>query len=84
MAKLEENNWLEKETSAVEIATFDEISIDTHQLNKEPLCIHQDNTMGCYDRFIRSLATLNIHKFGILNNVCKRYIVTCDRMVFKL
>ena len=70
--------------SAVEIATFDRIIIDIHRLTKQPLCIHHDDAMDCYGRIIRSHVILNSRKFGIPDNICKRYSVTHDKMVFKL
>ena len=40
--------------------------------------------MECYDRTIRSLATLNIRKFVTPDNVYKVYSVKHEKKVFKL
>ena len=65
MHKVEANNWLgnnqtgrRKNFCAVETGTIDQLIIEAHRLTKYPLCIHQDDTMGCYDRIIRSHAIL--------------------------
>ena len=90
MNKAESNNWLgnnqtggRKNFCAVEIGTIDQLIIETHRLTKYPLCIHQYDAMGCYDRIIRSHAILNSRKFGIPNNICKVYIIAHDMMQFK-
>ena len=56
----EENNWLgdnatggRKYMSAIETATLSQLIIGSHRLTKHPLCIHQDDAMGCYDRIIK-------------------------------
>ena len=68
---------------AVETGTIDQLIIETHRLTKYPLCIHQDDAMGCYDRIIRSHAILNSRKFGIPNNICKVYSIAHGMMEFK-
>ena len=52
-------------------------------LTKYPLCIYQNDAMGCSDRIIRSHTTLNSHKFGIPNSICKVYSITHDLMQFR-
>ena len=76
MQKAEENNWLgdnstgrRKDMSAMERATLNELIIESHKLTKHPLCIHQYDTMGCYDRIIRTHATINSRKFCIPDNI---------------
>ena len=90
MHKAERNNWLgnnqtggRKNFCAVETGTIDQLIIETHRLTKYPLCIHQDDAMGCYDRIIRSHAILNSRRFGIPNNICKVYNIEHDMMQFK-
>ena len=39
--------------------------------------------MGCYDRIIRTNATINSRKFGIPDNICKLYQTAHDKMEFK-
>ena len=39
--------------------------------------------MGCYDRIIRTHATINSQRFGIPDNICKLYQIAHDRMEFK-
>ena len=39
--------------------------IEMYRLTRNPLCIHQYNAMGCYDRIIRNHAILYSQKFGI-------------------
>ena len=69
--------------STVETATINELIVETHRLTKFPLCIHQDNTMGCYDRIIRKYVFLNSRKFGIRDNFCKFYSIAHDLMKFR-
>ena len=66
MHKAESNQWLEnnqtggrKNFCKVETGTIDQLILDTHRLTKYPLCIHQDDAMGCYDRIIRRHVILN-------------------------
>ena len=42
-----------KYMSAIETATLSQFIIESHKLTKHPLCIHQDDAMGCYDRIIK-------------------------------
>ena len=90
MKKVESNKWLgnnqtgrRKNFCAVETATIDQLIIKTHRLTKFPLCIHQDDAMGCYDRIIRSHAILNSRKFGIPDNICKVYSIAYNLMQSK-
>ena len=39
--------------------------------------------MGCYDRIIRTHATINSRKFCIPNNICKLHLKTHDNIEFK-
>ena len=43
--------------------------MDIHRLTRQDLCIHQDDTMGYYNRIIHSNAVLNSRKFHILDNM---------------
>ena len=90
MQKVEENNCLgdnttggQKDMSAIETATLNELIIESHRLTKKPLCIHQDDAMGCYDRIIRTHATINSRKFGIPDNIYKLHLKAHDSMEFK-
>ena len=90
MKKAEANHWLgnnqtwgRKNLYAVETATIDQLIIETHRLTKFPLCIHQDDAMGCYDRIIRSHAIPNSCKFGIPDNICKVYSIAHNLMKFR-
>ena len=90
MKKAESNHWLgnnqtggRKNFCAVETATIDQLIIETQRLTKFPLCIHQDDAMGCYARIIRSHAILNSCKFGIPDNICKEYSITHNLMKFR-
>ena len=90
MQKAEESNWLgdnatggRKDMSAIEIATLNELIIESHRLTKHPLCIHQNDAMGCYDRIIRTHATIDSQIFSIPDNICKLHQTAHDRMEFK-
>ena len=90
MHKAKSNQWLgnnqtggRKNFCAIETGTIDQLIIETHRLTKYPLCLHQDNAMGCYDRIIRSHAILSSRKFGIPDNICKVYSIAYDLMHFK-
>ena len=90
MQKSEENNWLidnvtgeRKDMSAIEIATLNELIIESHRLTKQPLCVYQDNVIWCYDIIIRTHATINSRKFGIPDNICKLHLKAHDNMKFK-
>ena len=89
MQKAEENNWLgdnatggRKYMSAIETTTLNELIIESHRLTKYPLYIHQDDAMECYDRIIRTHATINSRKFGIPDNICKLHQTAHNRMEF--
>ena len=88
--KAEVNLWVRnnqtggrKNFCAVETATIDRLIIKTHRLTKFPLCIHQDDEMGCYGRIIRSHAILNSRKFSIPDNICKVYNIAHSLMKFR-
>ena len=66
--------------SAIETATLNELIIESHRLTKQPQCIHQDDAMRCYNRIIRTHATINNRKFGIPDNVCKLHLKAHDNM----
>ena len=90
MQKTEENNWLldnatrrQKYINAIETATLNELIIECHKLTKQPLCIHQGDVMGCYDRIIRTHGTINSRKFGILENICNLHLKAHDNMEYK-
>ena len=90
MQKVEENNWFgdnatggRKNMSAIETATLNDLIIESHRLTKQPVCIHQDDAMGCYDRIIRTHAIISSHKFGIPDNICKIHLKAHDNMEFK-
>ena len=81
MQKAEEKNWIgdnatggRKDMSAIETAILNELMIESHRLTKQPLCIHQDDTIGCYDRIIRTHATIKSRNYEIPDNVCKLHI----------
>ena len=69
--------------SAVETNTIDELIIEYHRLKMQTLCIHQDDTMGCYDRIIREHTTLSSRKFLILDNICKVHSIAHNKIKFK-
>ena len=59
----EKKEWLgdnqtggRKGMSASETAVINEIILDIHRITREPICSHQDDAMGCYDRIIRNHA----------------------------
>ena len=90
MQKAEQNNWLEdnatggwKYMSTIETETLNELIIESHRLTKHPLCIYQDDAMGCYDRIIRTYATINSRKCCIPDNICKLHLKPHDNMAFK-
>ena len=72
-----------KDTSAIEIETLNELIIESHRLTKQPLCIHQDDAMGYYDRIIRTHTTIDCRKFGISDNVCTLHLKVHDNMKFQ-
>ena len=89
MKKAESNQWLgnnqtggRKTFCEVETGTIDQLVIETRRLIKYPLCIHQNDAMGCYDRIIRSHAILNSRKFDIPNDICKVYSIAHGLMQF--
>jgi len=48
--------------SSIEPACINEMTTEVHRLTSTPLCIHQDETKGYYDRIIRNHANLNNKK----------------------
>ena len=69
--------------SAVETATINELIIKYHKLTRQTLCIHQDNTMGCYNWIIRGHVTLRSREWLILDNICKVHIIAHNKMKSK-
>ena len=69
--------------SASETAVINEIILDIHRITREPICSHQDDAMGCYNRIIRNHAMLNSRKHGIPENVCKMHCNAHDNMIYK-
>ena len=87
MQKAEEKIWFgenatggRKDMSAIEIASLNELIIKSYRLTKHPLYIHHDDALGCYDRIIRTHATINSHKFYIPDNIYKLYLKAHDNM----
>ena len=66
--------------SAIGTATLSQLIIESHRLTKQPLCIHQDDTMECYDRIIRTHTTINSRKFGIEDDTYKLHLKAHDNM----
>ena len=54
--------------------------IEMYRLTRNPLCIHQYNAMGCYDRIIRNHAILCSRKFGIPDSIYKLHYHTHNSM----
>ena len=69
--------------STIETATLNKLIIKNYILTKHPLCIHQYDTMECYDTIIRTHATINSRNFFIPDNMCKLHLKTHDNMEFK-
>ena len=69
--------------SASETAVINENIFDIHRITREPICSHQDDTMGYYDRIIRNHAMLNSRKHGISENVYKMHCNAHDNMIYK-
>ena len=87
MKKAETNKWSgfnqtngRKNMSSIETATINELIIETRRLTKQPLYIHQNDAMRCYNRIIRPHAILNSRKFGIPENVCQLHIKSFNNM----
>ena len=86
----EKKEWLgdnqtggRKGMSASETAVINEIILDIHRITREPICSHQDDAIGCYDRIIRNHAMLNSRKNGIPENMCKMYCNAHYNMMYK-
>ena len=45
----------------IKTIVINELIIELHRLTREPLCIHQDDAMGCFDRIIRNYQQPEIH-----------------------
>ena len=80
MEKTETNKWLgynqiggRHNMSSIEPACINKMITEVHRLTKTPLCIHQYDAKGCYNRIIRNHANLNNKKFLIPDNVGKIY-----------
>ena len=69
--------------SSIELACINKMITEVHRLTRTPLCIHQDDAKGYYDRIIWNHASLNNNKFLILENVCKIYCEAREKMEFK-
>ena len=79
--KAEKNKWLgynqmggRHNMSSIEPACINELIIEVHRLTRTPLCIHQDDAKGYYDRIIRNHANLN-KKNSISQTMLEIYIV---------
>ena len=57
---------------------------EVYRLTRTRLCIHQDDSKGCYDRIIRNHTNLNNKKFLIPDNVTKIYCEAHEKMAFKI
>ena len=89
--KVEKNKWLgynqmggRHNMSSIEPACINKMITEVHRLARTPLCIHQDDAKGCYDRIIRNHANLNSNKILIPDNVGKIYCEAHEKMEFKL
>ena len=78
MDKAEKYKWLgynqiggRHNIRSIEPACLNEMIIEVHRLTNTPLCIHQDDAKGCYDRIIRKHANYNNKKFPISDNIEK-------------
>ena len=68
---------------AVETKSPNELIIEYHRLTKQSLCIHQDDSMGCYDRIIRTHVFINSRKFSISDKIYKIHLQAHDNMTFR-
>ena len=68
---------------SIETETINEMIIGVHQLTRNPLYIHQDDDIWCYDRIICNHAILCSRKFEILDNICILHCHTHGIMIFK-
>ena len=67
----------------METTTINELIIEYHRLTRQTLYIHQDDTMGRYDRKIRGHATLSNRRCLILDNIYKVHSIARKKMKFK-
>ena len=70
--------------SSIEPACLNEMITEVHRLARTPLCLHQDDAKGCYDRIIQNHANLNNKKFLIPDNVGKIYCEAHEKWNSKL
>ena len=87
MQKSEKNKWLgdnatggRKGMNTIETSTLNELIIESRRVTKQPLCTHQDDAIGRYDRIIRTYGTINSRKFEIPDDVCKLHLKAHDNM----
>ena len=90
MSKVEKNKWPgynqmdgRHNMSSIEPDCLNEIITEVHGLTRTPLCIHQDDAKGYYDRIIRHHTNLNNKKLLILDNVGKIYHEAYEKMESK-
>ena len=90
MKKVEENKWLgdnqtggRKNVSTIETETLNELIIKNHRPTRRSLYIHQDDTMGYYDRIIRTHAILNSGKYCIPDKICILLFIAHENMTFR-
>ena len=69
MEKIEKNKWFgynqmsgRHNMRSIEPAYIKKMVTAVHRLTRIPLCIHQDDSKGCYDHIIRNHAILNNNK----------------------
>ena len=72
-----------KDTSVVEASIINGLILKSHRINREGVCVHENDTMGCYDGIIRNHAILNSRKFGMDDNEYKLYCNVHNSMQFK-
>ena len=71
------------EMSAIKIARIDQLIIKAHLITSQPMCTHQDDVMGWYDRIIKNHVIINSRKYGIPENVCKLHSTTHEKVYYK-
>ena len=69
--------------TTIETTTLSELIIESHILTKQSICTHQDDTMGCYNRIIRTHTILNSRKFEIPDNIWKLHLKVHEKMNFR-
>ena len=90
MYQAEKQQWLSdnqtggrKEMSSIKTVVIDELIKQYHQMTRETLYTHQDESIKYYDRIIRNHAILNSRKYEIPNNVCKVHSIAHGKMKFR-